>query len=436
MGRNLFTISLPALMIAALGICMLLSFLLLSSAKTDDNGVASWVSRKLRLAKAAKAAPVESQAIDVLSTFFVDNWQQLPYAELASMLFATSLADASDAKSVLLKLIPDYDVVPAFLDGTTFGDHSVLQPDPRDVFAGSTHDVCSNFILASKRAWDQATPAETALLRPALKTAANTIMRQINTDGYYIVHSTAAEGSIPTGKPLSVNDPEATHRVSTLRHVQALAALRAAFLLLGSDNLAHTSALMVRRLHDMYDPWPATSPAALPEDFSGPFHVGLLVQREGNKPVQPIRGLCSDLGLLLLYLEPGDVPRAALGRLAASLASLETPIGVRTGRQVFDYESGTPGARKHKWMVSGIDQLGILYGASKHLRHELALLSKRAAGTLPNARPSPIPRPQHAEAGGTANKQPLSDVADGHDVLQRALDEGMESLQGPRRVQL
>jgi hypothetical protein len=282
-----------------------------------------------------------------------------------------------------------------------------------------------------------------------VRRAVDMIHASISRDGLYGVSSrfmasavADTEGDWPFTNRASRTLPGFT--VRTVRHAQAIAALRMASRLLSMPDLSAKAALMVRQLHELYaaahdssaatgtgsgeeakdllpgqnpGKWaPKPSPKALAtvkskagakaaeaktvtDDGLGPFHVGVVI---GPTEAQdtPVRSLSSELPLLLLFLEPGDLPDSVISWLADTALALQTPVGLRTGRTAPDYTSTHADMRRGMaadagvassfqlasglaptgrrtadrevhWHVSPVEQAAILLGVSKHVDYAI-----------------------------------------------------------------
>jgi hypothetical protein len=260
----------------------------------------------------------------------------------------------------------------------------------------------------------------------------------VRRDGLYVVSSQPADAD--------ADDGSARHQVHTLRHVQAMAALRAGSVMLGDAALARTAALMLRRLHDLYAGRGGAGGSGS-VDGKGAFHFGMellpaaaaaagATAGAGAVELRPIRGLTSEQALLLLYLEPGDVPSSVIARTAAGVLALETPAGLKSGKLLRELEvppvaaaaeagagskpapgaaaaaAQTQGLPRPGYVISPLEQVAILAAAAKHARHEVLLALRRsdaaqlrapgapaagdgdASAAQPRAHPVPVPAPR------------------------------------------
>ena len=218
------------------------------------------------------------------------------------------------------------------LSGEGGGAHaSPMEAEPAS-HGAPTYDVLGLWVLALCRGWPALSSAEGSALTPTLIDGLKKLRG--GPDGLYV----------PVG---------AVHARAAWQ-AGAIAALRCGSAVLDAPSFAVDAEAGLRALHSLYLPppeygggWIVPPPFALSGGDLAKRAPGLskMLASPGSRP-------SPELAQLLLFLEPGDLPQAVLGRLAASLASLETPVGLSHG------EDGA---------LSPVAQAVALLGAVKHV---------------------------------------------------------------------
>jgi hypothetical protein len=376
----------------------------------------------------------ESEAVTALATLSTGAAAQGPIQAdsngFSTLLFAASTTmDLETARKAVLEVRR----VSPSLDFTTTAET-----------AATEHCTECLLVLSIYRVWSS---TDNPLQRAEL--------RQMLSQGAALIQSKVEDQQRKTGDLfLPLESTSGTETVAlTLHQAQAIAALRASSIILGQGELAVLAAKMLRTLHRFYSSnnAAATAPAAGTAagstarfDGQGAFHLGLKMSDDGEKSSawKPLRAATTSQALILLYLEPGDLPKQIIGKVAASALSLETPVGLKTGKTLkpVTNEAARTTARKKavvdgdaKWQgeevasiipvyfVSPLEQAATLLGAAKHLRAELAALVKRKEAEEksdlmqdlmgnsndkennseePPAAPVPVPEPSDSEEEG------------------------------------
>ena len=341
-----------ALMLAVLALGM-------AAPSADGGRLPAWVARRLSFAAPASGAAVDSAAVSAASEALAGTARTLaaaapvvapPPALISTLLAcAASLIEPNEARAFLMPLARS-GAAEALM-------HVHNVPTSAGNYSAASHEWTALFLLAAARAWLGASALETGALRPAVVAAAAVLRSRIRRDGFFVAWSD------PSGAHADAR--AAAHTVLALRQAQVAAGLRAAAGILGDSSLAIDAARLVSRISDVWDAGSAT-------DFVEPQR-GVVVERVtvtgSPQKLVTLRGLTSELPLLLLFLEPGDIPPSAVARLAAASLALETPLGLR--------EAMTSGEASALFTVSPTEQAAIALGAAKHAR---AALQRAHAG--------------------------------------------------------
>jgi hypothetical protein len=265
------------------------------------------------------------------------------------------------------------------------------------------HDVPALFVTAACRHWPHLAPLDQIELRKPIEAAASYLSARTTRGGLYDLRAASSSASFSASSATSTDAARSSLlAASSLRQAQAVAALRCAGALLSSDDFLGAAERLRRGLFRMYLPSDEAT------DGGGPFDLGLAVAPEAAsasaaaaaaalpdldtlQAIRRVRGLTSDLPLMLLFLEHRDLPAAVVEEIAeASAAALATPLGIKGGRDLGGAEGNRGGAVSAAgvgavysvgvpWRVAPVEQAAILLGALKHM---LPLSGHTAGGNV------------------------------------------------------
>ena len=399
----------------AAGACMLLlASTLYVGSNTPGVTDAANALRRLATGKSKDGARIHSddQAAFTLFRTLAESASLLQSEDTMPLLLASVVGKQDETRSFLLRasasLTSSWNASSSISSTRQLSQHGAAAGSP------PAADPLPLFVLSACKVWRSLSPASVTLLTPSLVSAVERIAGRVSPDGLYLLEGdTIASDAAGGGGRSAV--------VRTVRQAGAIAALRCASRALARPELAVTAAMLLRQLHTLYVPSADNSTAA-------PFYAGAAIVRAvgGTDGVRlrKFEGLgASELGSLLFFLDPADVPDVVIGRLAARVADMDTPAGLQAAEPPAGV-SGSVDLVTHAvpWRVSPGDQAFALIGAVKHLafindreflvRRERAREARKARAEAAAAAAAAA-RPKHlrraAADGGEGEEEPLDD---------------------------
>ena len=275
-----------------------------------------------------------------------------------------------------------------------------IEGSMEDPFKRLQHDIPSLYVLSICRHYKRFSHGQQSMVRIPFERAATYIARHVSDEGLYDIRNPVNnknKGGSNGASNSNSNGPMLV--VSTLRQAEAAAALRCVgslFSSITSDSKGEYYLNAGERLRRGLFKFYRSYEEAL--DGYGPFDLGIAVDPTSflsstkskltmkdvlSKPLDTlsfkrVRGLTSDLPLLLLFLEHRDLPAQVIQEIADASSLLATPLGLKLGRDlggIAGNRGGVVGAAgvgaiysiSAPWRVTPIEQAAILIGALKHM---------------------------------------------------------------------